>query len=147
MIPSFTPHLSYQRQKGGGGGLLELSWFFFLHRHEQEFQFLLSASPHCVLLLILRGGNFGEGQSGPSLPARWPWVPDRYKSVGAGQHSSEQVNRASSNPLGGPQSAPTQQRLLQMLTFANTKESGILEKQNPPFLRESSANGSPLALF
>lgn len=55
--------------------------------------------PHCVLLLILWGGNLREGQSGPSLPALWPWVPVRYKSVRAGQHSSEQVNRASSNPL------------------------------------------------
>lgn len=48
-----------------------------------------------------------------------PRVPDRYKSVHAGQHSSEQVNRASSNPSGGPQSARAQQRLLQMLTSAN----------------------------
>lgn len=48
-----------------------------------------------------------------------PQVPDRYKSVHAGQHSSEQVNRASSNPSGGPQSARAQQRLLQMLTSAN----------------------------
>lgn len=48
-----------------------------------------------------------------------PRVPDRYKSVHAGQHSSEQVNRASSNPPRGPQSARAQQRLLQMLTSAN----------------------------
>lgn len=63
--------------------------------------------------------KFGEGQSGPSLPSLWPWVPERYKSVSAGRHSSEQVNRASSNPSRGPQSAGAQQRLLQMLTFAN----------------------------
>lgn len=49
-----------------------------------------------------------------------PRVPDRYKSIHAGQHSSEQVNRASSNPSGGPQSARAQQRLLQMLTSANS---------------------------
>lgn len=70
---------------------------WILLQHEQEFHFLL---PHCVLLLILWGGNSERGQSGPSLPALWPWVSDRYKSVGAGQHSSEQVNRASSNPPG-----------------------------------------------
>lgn len=73
----------------------------------------------CFIVDIVRW-KLGEGQSSPSLPALWPWVPDRYKSVRAGQHSSEQVNRASSNPSGGPQSAGAQQRLLQMLTFANT---------------------------
>lgn len=62
----------------------------------------------------------GKDKAGPSLPERWPWVPVRYKSVRAGQHSSEQVNRAVSNPSGGPQSAAAQQQLLQMLTFANT---------------------------
>lgn len=66
----------------------------------------------------------------------WPWVPVRYKSVGAGQHSSEQVNRASSNPSGGPQSAGAQRRLLQMLTFANMNSLAFCKNKTPPFLRE-----------
>lgn len=102
--------------------------FWTLLQHEQEFHFLL---PHCVFLLILWGGNFGKGQSGPSLPVLWPWVPDRYKSVCAGQHSSEQVNRASSNPLGGPQSAGDQQRLLQMLTFADLNSLAFWKTKFP----------------
>lgn len=64
-------------------------------------------------------------------PALWPWVPDRYKSVGAGRHSSEQVNRASSNPSGGPQTAGAQQRLLQMLTFANTNSLAFWKTKLP----------------
>lgn len=72
-------------------------------------------------------------KAGPSLPSLWPWVPDRYKSVRAGQHSSEQVNRASSNPSGGPQSAGAQQRLLQMLTFANTNSLAFWKTNLPRF--------------
>lgn len=86
-----------------------------------------------------------EGQSGPSLPALWPWVPDRYKGVRAGQHSSEQVNRASSNPSRGPQSAGAQQRLLQMLTFANTNSLAFWKTKLCFYA--SSTNGSARAFL
>lgn len=97
----------------------------------------LSSPTLCCVVDTARWKLWKGTKHGPSLPPWWPWPPDRYKSVGAGRHSSGQVNRGSSNPPGGPPSAPTQQRLSQMLTFANTEEkSGILQKQNWPFLGE-----------
>lgn len=75
--------------------------------------------------------TFERDKAAHLFPALWPWVPDRYKSVRAGQHSSEQVNRASSNPSGGPQSAGAQQRLLQMLTFANMNSLAFWKTKLP----------------
>lgn len=84
----------------------------------------------------------GRDKASTSL---WPWVSGRYKSVRAGQHSSEQVNRASSNPSGGPKSAAAQPRLLHTLTFANMNSlenkkspSEVLSRQHS-LLRGSSA--------
>lgn len=89
--------------------------------------------PHCLVVDIERW-KLGEGQSGPSPPARWPWVPQRHKSVGAGQHSSEQVNR-------GPLIPPGALGLLQLnggfsnVDILQTRTVWHRGKQNSPFLR------------